>query len=27
VKLAKAIGAINKNYHQDLVGNDDEYLL
>jgi two-component system, chemotaxis family, chemotaxis protein CheY len=26
-KLAKAIGAINKNYHQDLNEIDDEYLL
>ena len=26
-KLAKAIGTINKNYHQDLLDNDDEYLL
>ncbi len=26
-KLAKAIGAINKNYHQDLLESDDEFLL
>jgi len=26
-KLASAIGAINKNYHQDLNESDDEYLL
>jgi len=26
-KLARAIGAINKNYHQDLLEDDDEFLL
>jgi len=26
-KLAKAIGAINKNYHQELNDDEDEYLL
>jgi len=27
IKLAKAISALNKNYHQDLIKDDDEYLL